>query len=295
MSGYSKIDTCLLTSSLWCEAPSTKLVWITMLLLVNRHGEVEASIPGLAKQAGVSLEDTEKAIKILEAPDKYSRTKDFDGRRIEAIKGGWFILNHADYRDKGSEAEKQSKAAERTKRWRERKNSQLNSDAPVTPCDGEVTHGDGESDAIVTGGDSLQLHTSASTASKSTKLPPATPKVSSAKSKKETPEMRKLTDGFIEAYELRFERPYLFMAGRDGKAAATLLKLGLSVDDIIATAKEAWSNPAGFYCKHAITIHGLSDYWNNVTLELNDCATTCTKSEPTKRKTDLQIAIESAG
>ena len=70
-----------------------------MLAMADRKGRVWASVPGLANRARVSLEDTETALGTLLAPDRYSRTPDFDGRRIEPIDGGWKLLNHAKYRD----------------------------------------------------------------------------------------------------------------------------------------------------------------------------------------------------
>lgn len=69
-----------------------------MLAMVDRNGEVYASIPGLAKRAGVTLAECESALECLSSPDKYSRTKENDGRRIEEIDGGWVLLNHAKYR-----------------------------------------------------------------------------------------------------------------------------------------------------------------------------------------------------
>lgn len=70
-----------------------------MLAMADRKGRIWASVPGLANRARVPLEDAEKALATFLAPDKYSRTPDHDGRRIEAIDGGWQLLNHAKYRD----------------------------------------------------------------------------------------------------------------------------------------------------------------------------------------------------
>lgn len=70
-----------------------------MLALADKHGEVGASIPGLARAANVSLEECKAAIDAFLAPDQYSRTKEQDGRRIEAIDGGWRLINYAKYRD----------------------------------------------------------------------------------------------------------------------------------------------------------------------------------------------------
>jgi CTP-dependent riboflavin kinase len=92
MSGYTKLFGSIVASTIWSEDDQTRIIWITMLAMKNQHGEVEASIPGLAKFAHVSIESTEKALAKLMAPDQYSRTKEFEGRRIEEIDGGWLVL-----------------------------------------------------------------------------------------------------------------------------------------------------------------------------------------------------------
>lgn len=137
MTGYTKLFGTILASTIWTEDDQTRLVWITMLALANQHGEVEASIPGLAKFANVSIESTEKALTKLMAPDRYSRTKDFEGRRIEELPGGggWQILNHAKYRLKASEADRKEKTKERVQRHRDREKAKED----VTQCNADVT------------------------------------------------------------------------------------------------------------------------------------------------------------
>lgn len=102
MAGYTKLFNSILASSVWQESLSTKVLWITLLAMADKDGIAEASLPGLAKIAGLSIAETEAGIKSLTSPDKYSRTKDFDGRRIEEIDGGWKVLNHPKYRAKMS-------------------------------------------------------------------------------------------------------------------------------------------------------------------------------------------------
>jgi hypothetical protein len=99
-SGFTKLFNTILTSSIWNEDDKTRIVWITMLALANRYGEVGASIDGLAHQARMKLDDCKKAIHILESPDASSRTPDNEGRRISKIQGGWQILNYSMYRKK---------------------------------------------------------------------------------------------------------------------------------------------------------------------------------------------------
>ena len=95
---FTKLFSSILDSTIWQEPAETRLIWITMLAMVDRRGEVHASIPGLAKRAGVTLSECENALECLLSPDKYSRTPDHEGRRITPIDGGWELLNHAKYR-----------------------------------------------------------------------------------------------------------------------------------------------------------------------------------------------------
>lgn len=92
-----------------------------MLAICDRDGVVEASVPGLAREALVSRVECEQALAILSAPDPDSRTPDHEGRRIEKVDGGWRLLNHGKYREKMDAEEIRAKAAERQRRSRERK------------------------------------------------------------------------------------------------------------------------------------------------------------------------------
>jgi hypothetical protein len=101
---YDAIFRSIKTSTIWVNAPHVKVVWINMLLSTDKNGIVEGSIPGLAKDAVVTVEQCREAIAIFLAPDPDSRTKDFEGRRIEEIDGGWRILNHRKYKEKREKA-----------------------------------------------------------------------------------------------------------------------------------------------------------------------------------------------
>lgn len=141
MNGYTKLFNSIITSTIWTEDDKTRLVWITMLALADRNGEVQGSIPGLARLAGVSTEATEIAIGKFLSPDKHSRTKDDEGRRIEEIDGGWHLLNHAKYREMASRDESKSANAERQKRFRERQKRNADNNGEVTESNRRVTHG----------------------------------------------------------------------------------------------------------------------------------------------------------
>ena len=96
---FTKLFSSITESTVWCESHATRIVWITMLAMADRKGRVSASVPGLANRARVTLEECEHALSRFMEPDRYSRTPDNDGRRIEKIDGGWVLLNYAKYRE----------------------------------------------------------------------------------------------------------------------------------------------------------------------------------------------------
>lgn len=140
MAGYSKLFSTIITSTVWAESDQTRIVWITMLALTDAGGFVPGSVPGLAHVSRVSLKDCKAALDRLSSPDPDSRTKDYEGRRIRAVEGGWLILNYLKYRESRSEDERRKQNAEAQKRWRER--NKRNADrkqskppsATVSPC-----------------------------------------------------------------------------------------------------------------------------------------------------------------
>lgn len=95
---YTKLFSSITASTIWQEPDGTRLTWITMLAMAKKDGCVYGSVPGLAHQANVSLDAVKAALACFLAPDPYSRTKDFEGRRIEEIDGGWRLLNHEKFR-----------------------------------------------------------------------------------------------------------------------------------------------------------------------------------------------------
>lgn len=120
-SSYTKLFSSIVTSSIWQEDDQTRLVWLTMLALKNRFGEVSGSIPGLANIARVPVESARNAIKRFLSPDPDSRSKEYAGRRIEEIEGGWRILNHKKYREAMSKAERLAAQAAWQREYRQRK------------------------------------------------------------------------------------------------------------------------------------------------------------------------------
>ena len=136
---YTKLANSILTSTVWMESNETRIVWLTLLAMCDKNGEVQASIPGLANVARVTVKEAEEAIEVFLAPDPYSSTKTDEGRRIEEIEGGWVLLNHGKYRDFASDSDVKRKAAERQRRYRERQKRNAQNVTPsvtgVTLCE----------------------------------------------------------------------------------------------------------------------------------------------------------------
>lgn len=120
MSGFAKIFASMLRSTVWVgQPPHVKLTWITLLMLADADGNVWASVPGLAKDAEVTVEQCDEALALFMAPDRRSRTKAHEGRRVSEIDGGWHIINHLKYRE--LQTRKQALHAARQRDYYERK------------------------------------------------------------------------------------------------------------------------------------------------------------------------------
>lgn len=87
-----------------------------MLAMADPEGFVNATAPGIAREANVPLEKTNEALATLEAPDPASRTTKDSGRRIRRVDGGYVIINYGDYR------KRDHTNAERQARFRARRN-----------------------------------------------------------------------------------------------------------------------------------------------------------------------------
>jgi len=120
MAGYTKLFSSIVASTIWRESKETKIVWITLLAMANADGRVDASVPGLADMARVTVDECVAAIGVLSAPDSWSRSKEFDGRRIEAIPGGFRVLNYAKYRESRDPEIRREQNREAQARFREK-------------------------------------------------------------------------------------------------------------------------------------------------------------------------------
>ena len=137
---FTKLFSSITESTVWCEPDTTRLVWITMLAMADREGRVWASVPGLAGRARVSVDACREALRCFLSPDPDSRTKAFEGRRIEEIEGGWRLLNHKKYRELRDEEARKAYQREWVKKRRQSKST-------VDQCRPQSTHAEAEADA----------------------------------------------------------------------------------------------------------------------------------------------------
>jgi hypothetical protein len=137
MPGYTKLFSSIVHSTIWREEDHVRIVWVTMLALADKNGIVEASIPGLSDVSRVSIEQCSDALDKLKSEDQYSRSQDFDGRRIAEIDGGWLLLNYVKYRGKLVKEKVREQTRERVKRHRERVTQNVTRNANVTPSNAQ--------------------------------------------------------------------------------------------------------------------------------------------------------------
>jgi hypothetical protein len=131
---YNKLFSKILDSSIWLETDSTRIVWVTLLATMDEDGFCAfACAENVANRARVSSEAAEAALKALESPDPNSGDSEHEGRRIERVPGGWFVLNGPKYREIAARATMRANTRKRVQAFRERKRN-----AAVTPGNGSL-------------------------------------------------------------------------------------------------------------------------------------------------------------
>ena len=96
---FTKLLSSITDSSIWDEDNETRIVWVTLLAMADKDGVVHAAVTGIAHRSRIPIASTERALGRFMAPDKYSRSPDYEGRRIERVEGGFSLLNHARIRE----------------------------------------------------------------------------------------------------------------------------------------------------------------------------------------------------
>ena len=115
---FAKLFSSITESSLWSESKDSRLLFVTLLAKADETGFVEASIPGLARVANLTMEETVEALKCLHSPDEYSKNPDNEGRRVLTVPGGFMVLNYNDYRSRRNTEERREYMREYMRNYR---------------------------------------------------------------------------------------------------------------------------------------------------------------------------------
>lgn len=161
---FVKIDCDILTSTLWFQRDQRE-VFLTALLMAEPYElsdpepvfevrslepagwDVPAGLYGFVRAAGIGIVrwsglETEPGIGALVelcGPDPESRSKDFEGRRLARIDGGYIVLNYWKFR------ERDYTAAARQARAREKKKA-VESRRDVTESRRDITQAEAEAE-----------------------------------------------------------------------------------------------------------------------------------------------------
>ena len=115
---FAKLFSSITESSLWSESKDSRLLFVTLLAKADETGFVEASIPGLARVANLTMEETVEALKCLHSPDEYSKNPDNEGRRVLTVPGGFMVLNYNNYRSRRNTEERREYMREYMRNYR---------------------------------------------------------------------------------------------------------------------------------------------------------------------------------
>jgi hypothetical protein len=123
MAGYAKLFSTITASSLWASTKDAKILFVSMLASADQNGYVEASIPGLAQLAHLTIQEVETALAVLESPDPYSKNPDNEGRRLATVPGGWVLLNYESYRNRPADRDRKEYMREYMQEWRRKQDA----------------------------------------------------------------------------------------------------------------------------------------------------------------------------
>ena len=163
---FVKLDCGILDSTLWVDRESRE-IFITALLMaepvelkepaeqiavrsldktgfvvpVGWYGFVPAAGVGIVRRAMVEHEAGLSALEKLGGIDEESRSKEFSGRRLVRVDGGYIVLNYFKYR------ERDYTTAERSRRYREKKAAVAKSRRDTTPSRRDITQAEAEAEA----------------------------------------------------------------------------------------------------------------------------------------------------
>ena len=160
---YGKIFESIFDSTLVADGGwMPTYVFMSMIVLADKDGIVDVAPKALYRRLGfreydnkISYSDFEAALAYLQEPDDESRSSVEDGRRLIPLaelpdvpgNRGYLIVNYPYYRDRAGREDRAQQSTIRTRRWRERKNTNKNNDETQGDALGRVgRHTDTDTD-----------------------------------------------------------------------------------------------------------------------------------------------------
>ena len=138
---YAKLFSRIAQSSLMEEKVSTRYVFMMLLALSDRHGDVIGTDIAIARMMNISKDDFIESIQPLLSPDLDSNSPDEEGRRIIPSENGrgYKLVNYQAYRDMKSDDEKREYMKEYMRKRRANAEDKLLSVKLVKECKENVT------------------------------------------------------------------------------------------------------------------------------------------------------------
>lgn len=97
-----------------------------MLALQDRDHICRATVPALAKICNITNELCEEYLTDFQQPDKYSRSQEHEGRRVERVEGGYLILNGAHYQRLLSKEDRREYIRKKVSEHRQKRRDDVN-------------------------------------------------------------------------------------------------------------------------------------------------------------------------
>ena len=98
---YGKIWKSMFEGSLYDAGWEAIITFMVLITFADKAGEVDITLSALSGKTTIPKKHLQNGIDALMAPDKLSRTKDDDGRRLVLIDDdrpwGWRIVNYEKY------------------------------------------------------------------------------------------------------------------------------------------------------------------------------------------------------
>ncbi len=131
---YAKLFTSLYQGTLRGNSHCL-LVFTNLLAHADKEGHVDIHPKAIAEEVGLTLDEVNKSLQVLESPDDESRSPEENGRRIvrldEHRAWGWRVVNYVKYRSIRSEDDRREQNRLSQAKWRDKQKSYSKQNKPI--------------------------------------------------------------------------------------------------------------------------------------------------------------------